>query len=295
VKNNSTSHKALSTISKRANLKEGDDDPLWDEDKTLTKLKEARKDLTAAQKKHRENSEACLQTALEQKEKAVRDSDDPRIAKKAAAAVESLIRKHRTFESYAKIKQVTKSGMGGGLQQVDMPKRDEDGNVVQDQEGNEVREVLLEVEDIHKAILERNKCHFHQADETPFAGGAENTILYNLIGYTGMSQAAKDVVKGTFLEKHGNELKNLLPETEQLIKEMAMPEEIKSSAKRSTVKYRKTTSSRASGNGKKARQHLHLDGIWDITKLLFTTPTSRNKNPRSNVSVNASRTLLRHW
>jgi hypothetical protein len=28
-----------------------------------------------------------------------------------------------------------------------------------------------------------------------------NTILYNLIGYTGMSQAAKDVVEGTFLEK----------------------------------------------------------------------------------------------
>jgi hypothetical protein len=110
---------------------------------------------------------------------------------------------------------------------VDVPKREEDGNVVQDQEGNEVREVLLEVEDIHKAILEWNKCHFHQADETPFAGSAKNTILYNLIGYTGMSQAAKDVVEGTFMEKHGDELKNLLLGTEQLIKEMAMPEEIK--------------------------------------------------------------------
>jgi hypothetical protein len=41
AKNNSTSHKTLSTISKRANLKEGDDDPLWDRDKILTKLKEA--------------------------------------------------------------------------------------------------------------------------------------------------------------------------------------------------------------------------------------------------------------
>jgi hypothetical protein len=60
VKNNSTSHKALSTISKRANLKEGDDNPLRDEDKILTKLKEAQKDRTAAQKKHRENSDACL-------------------------------------------------------------------------------------------------------------------------------------------------------------------------------------------------------------------------------------------
>jgi hypothetical protein len=117
--------------------------------------------------------------------------------------------------------------MGSGLQRVDVPKRDEDGNVVQDQEGNEVREVLLEVEDIHKAILEWNKRHFHQADKTPFAGGAKNTILYDLIGYMRMSQAAKDVVEGTFLEKHGDELKNLLPETQQLIKEMAMPEEIK--------------------------------------------------------------------
>jgi hypothetical protein len=32
-----------------------------------------------------------------------------------------------------------------------------------------------------------------------------------------------------------------------------------------TTERRKLTS----GNGKKARQHLHLDGIWDITKLLF--------------------------
>jgi hypothetical protein len=42
-----------------------------------------------------------------------------------------------------------------------------------------------------------------------------------------MSQATKDVVEGTFLEKHGNKLKNILPETGQLIKEMSMPEEIK--------------------------------------------------------------------
>jgi hypothetical protein len=40
----------------------------------------------------------------EQKEKAVQDSDDPKIAKKAAAAVKSLIQKHRAFESHAKIK-----------------------------------------------------------------------------------------------------------------------------------------------------------------------------------------------
>jgi hypothetical protein len=42
-----------------------------------------------------------------------------------------------------------------------------------------------------------------------------------------MSQADKDVVEGSFLEKHGDELKDILPETEQLIKELSMPEEIK--------------------------------------------------------------------
>jgi hypothetical protein len=42
-----------------------------------------------------------------------------------------------------------------------------------------------------------------------------------------MSQAAKDVVDGTFLAKYGDELGNILPETEQVIRELSMPEEIK--------------------------------------------------------------------
>jgi hypothetical protein len=54
------------------------------------------------------------------------------------------------------------------------------------------------VDDIHKALLEQNRKHFHQADETPFAGGAENLVLYNLLGYTGMSKAAREVVNGSF-------------------------------------------------------------------------------------------------
>jgi hypothetical protein len=32
-----------------------------------------------------------------------------------------------------------------------------------------------------------------------------------------MSQAAKDVVDGTFMEKYDDELGNILPETEQVI------------------------------------------------------------------------------
>jgi hypothetical protein len=109
---------------------------------------------------------------------------------------------------------------------VDVRKRDDNGNVIQNEGGKEAHEVLLEVDKIHKAILERNQNHFHQADETLFAGGAENTVLYNLLGYTGMSKVAKDVVKGTFLEKYGDKLGDILPETEQVICELAMPEEI---------------------------------------------------------------------
>jgi hypothetical protein len=60
--------------------------------------------------------------------------------------------------------------------------------VLRNVDGEEIREVLLEVDDIHKALLEQNRKHFHQADETPFAGGAENLVLYDLLGYTGMSK-----------------------------------------------------------------------------------------------------------
>jgi hypothetical protein len=62
---------------------------------------------------------------------------------------------------------------------------------------------------------------------TLFAGGAKNMILYDLIGYTGMSKAAKEVINGTFLEKCGDNLGDILPETEQVIRELSMPEEIK--------------------------------------------------------------------
>jgi hypothetical protein len=49
VKNNSMSHKALGRSFKRAALKENDDDPSWDEDKVLGKLKEARATIKVTQ------------------------------------------------------------------------------------------------------------------------------------------------------------------------------------------------------------------------------------------------------
>ncbi len=81
-----------------------------------------------------------------------------------------------------------------------MPKRDKNGDVVRNANGTESHEVLLEVANIHKAIFEWNQQCFHQADETPFAGGAEDTILYGLLGYTGMSKAVKDMVDSKFME-----------------------------------------------------------------------------------------------
>jgi hypothetical protein len=134
----------------------------------------------------------------------VKEAEDSAKAKKAAAAIESVIRKHQTQESYNRIRQVTRPNSGGGLQRVDVPKRNDDGNVLRSVDGEEIREVLLEVDDIHKALLERNRKYFHQADETPFAGGAENSVLYDLLGYTGMSKAAREVVDGSFLDKYGD-------------------------------------------------------------------------------------------
>jgi hypothetical protein len=61
--------------------------------------------------------------------------------------------------------------------------------------------------------------------DTPFGNG----FLMDLVGYSGLSKAASDIVDGTFLDRH--ETTNLLPETKQLILEMAMPPEIKALTK----------------------------------------------------------------
>jgi hypothetical protein len=70
----------------------------------LGKLKEACAALKLAQKKHWENRDAGL--VLEKQEEKVRDADDPKAAKKVAVAVEALIQKHCTQESYTRIKNV---------------------------------------------------------------------------------------------------------------------------------------------------------------------------------------------
>jgi hypothetical protein len=66
-------------------MKDTDDDPPWDLDKRREKLKQAQSNLREAQKKHRENHDKCLQHALEEKEWEVKEVDDLKKAKKAAA------------------------------------------------------------------------------------------------------------------------------------------------------------------------------------------------------------------
>ena len=115
LKNNSSSHMALSQLFKWVGLKDWDNDVLWDLDKILEKLCQARKELKGAQKKHRENRDAGLKEDLEEKEKKAQESDDPKVAKKAAAAVDALIRKHRMQESYSRIKYVSNPVLGVGF------------------------------------------------------------------------------------------------------------------------------------------------------------------------------------
>jgi hypothetical protein len=43
---------------------------------------------------------------------------------------------------------------------------------------------------ISTSSIEMQSKPFHQVDDTPFAGDAANTILYNIIGYTDMSKGA---------------------------------------------------------------------------------------------------------
>lgn len=137
-KNNSMSHKALARCFNRAEMKDTDDDPPWDLDKRREKLKQARSNLREAQKKHRENHDKFLRDALEEKEREVKEVDDPKKAKKAAAAIEAIIRKHRTQESHSRIKNVAQPNSGGSLQRVDIPKRDAEGNVLRNKDGSTI-------------------------------------------------------------------------------------------------------------------------------------------------------------
>jgi hypothetical protein len=218
---------ALARLWERATIKEEDDDNSWDLDTVLARLRAARTELKDVQCKCREKRDESLCQQLEEEEKKARDSEDGDVAANTAKRIEAIIQSERQQASYTRIKQVFKNlAFGGGLQHLDVPKRDLSGVVLIQEDGTPIQEILLEVDDIHWALLECNKKHFHQAAATPFSGEDGNGILADLVGYSGIMAAAKEIVEGTFLETHGD-LKDLLPETVQLISEMVMPEEIR--------------------------------------------------------------------
>ncbi len=133
-----------------------------------------------------------------------------------------------------------------------------------------------------QSSIEMQSKPFHQVDDTPFAGDAANTILYNIIGYTDMSKGAWDVVDGNFLEKYGHNLDGLLPETEQVICELAMPEEIKVLHKKMNVRSQRMTLSQDSSAGKRVPQPPHQDAIWDVTRPLSANDPDLKKESPGN-------------
>jgi S-ribosylhomocysteine lyase LuxS involved in autoinducer biosynthesis len=58
-----------------------------------------------------------------------------------------------------------------------------------------------------------------------FGDSKEEAVLFDLVGYSGLNEAAKAIVDGDFLEKHGENI-DIHPETEQHIKELMMTAEI---------------------------------------------------------------------
>ena len=225
---NSSDTPCLDRVRERAGIDQDEDHSELSIETITRKIATARKDLKEMQRQDKANRHKNLHDRLKEAEKEAQDSDDPEAAQKAAKAIEAIIRSEHRQEAYDRIKRAIKGVSGTqGLDRLDVPKRTPENPVLdsdnQDHQAPlEAREILLEVDDIHKALLDRNKNHFHQAAETPFGHG----ILHDLVGYSGLNEAATEIVNGTFLDNQ--DVPDLLPETRQMIVELAMPDQIKS-------------------------------------------------------------------
>jgi hypothetical protein len=143
------------------------------------------------------------------------------VAQQEAKAIEAIIRSEHRQESYDRIKQAINGiSCTHGLDRLDVPQRTPAGTVSTHQQPAEAQEILLAVDDIHTALLEQNKKHFHQAADTPFGHG----ILQDLVGYSGLNEAAMAILTGSFLDNP--DLPDLLPKIRQMIQELAMPNQI---------------------------------------------------------------------
>jgi hypothetical protein len=181
----------------------------------LQLLQMARAKLKEMQYQSHEKCDEGLCQCLQEEEAKSMDSTDPHAAEKTAKKIEAIIQSEHQQASYTQIKQVFKpNASSGSLQRWIFQKL-----------RKPLREVLLEVDDIHWALLEQNKKHFHQAAETPLGGEVREGILADLVGYSGLTKAAKAIVDGNFLDQYGASME-MLPETTHLIMELAMPDEI---------------------------------------------------------------------
>jgi len=191
-------------------------------------MTQARSELKEIQNQDLQKQDESLHHRLKEAEDKAEDSENPEAAQLAAKAIEAIIWSECTQACYDRIKQVVKKYTSGGLDRLEVPSRklhtldSQGGNLPPPgSEFDDTWEILLGIEEIHEALLEHNKKHFHQAAETPFGHG----LLQDLVGFLGLTQGANAIVEGTFLEEYEN--LDLLPETRQLIAEMAMPEVFK--------------------------------------------------------------------
>ena len=102
-----------------------------------------------------------LHHRLKEAQAAAEEDDDNRAGQKTAKAIEAIIRAEHRKEAYEKIRFTTRQvPCGGGLDKPDVPKRRDpaqvESNGVPEGWGVEDREILLDVEEIHSTLLERN-------------------------------------------------------------------------------------------------------------------------------------------
>jgi hypothetical protein len=118
-----------------------------------------------------------LHDRLAEAEKDVQDSDDPAAAQKAAKAIEAIIRYEHCQESYDRIKRAIKGISGNnGLDRLDVPLRTPAGTDSNYTAPPDARKILLEVDNIHQALLEWNKKRIH-----PLAMAFPKTLLASLV------------------------------------------------------------------------------------------------------------------
>jgi hypothetical protein len=222
LRNNSPSGPSLDSVQERAGIDYDEHVSTLPLTTILKNLSDATAELKTIQRQDKQNRNKSLQDRLAEAEQEAKDSEDPNAAQKAAKAIEAIIRSEHRQDTYDRIKRAIKGiSSNNGLDHLDVPLRNPPNSDPSDSSPPDAREILLEVDDIHQALLARNKKHFHQAAETPFGHG----ILQDLVGFSGLNSAATDIINGSFLDKH--DLPDILPETRQMIMELAMPDQIK--------------------------------------------------------------------